>query len=166
MTVPHTTHVIGWKRNNAKTNQTRKTAGTAETPPPNKLPYVTIRLCICIMYRRPATPEWPWLKLLWSFRVTQGQISPGAIELAIYAFLLMVNSNILPNLVPLRDIRPQNISDLDFDLSRSLKVKCDGALALPIYGFLLMVNSNIGPNLAPLRDIKALKSEWPWNWSF
>ena len=37
-------------------------------------------------------------------------------------------------------------SDLDFDLSRSLKVKCDGVIGLPIYGFLLMFNSNIGPN--------------------
>ena len=39
--------------------------------------------------------------------------------------------------------------DLDFDLSRSLKVKCDGVIRLPIYGFLLMGNSNIGPNIAP-----------------
>ncbi len=45
------------------------------------------------------------------------------------------------------------MSDLDFDLSRSLKVKCEGAIGLPIYGFLLMFNSNIGPNRAPLRDI-------------
>ncbi len=42
---------------------------------------------------------------------------------------------------------------LDFDLSRSLKVKCDGVIGLPIYGFLLMVNSNIWPNTAFLRDI-------------
>ena len=39
-----------------------------------------------------------------------------------------------------------NLSDLDFDLSRSLKVKFDSAIGLdPMYGFLLMFfNSNIG----------------------
>ncbi len=36
--------------------------------------------------------------------------------------------------------------DLEFDLSRSLKVKCENAIGLPIYGFLLIFNSNIGPN--------------------
>ncbi len=44
----------------------------------------------------------------------------------------------------------QNLSDLDFDLSRSLKVKSDDVIELAIYGFLLMINSNIGPNSAPL----------------
>ncbi len=40
------------------------------------------------------------------------------------------------NLLPLKNLS-------DFDLSRSLKVKCEGAIGLPIYGFLLMFNSNI-----------------------
>ncbi len=35
-----------------------------------------------------------------------------------------------------------NLNDLDFDLSRSLKVKCDGIIGLPVYGFLLMFNNN------------------------
>ena len=48
----------------------------------------------------------------------------------------------------------QNLSDLDFDLSRSLKIKCDCVIGLPIYGFLIMCNSSIGPNMAPLRDIR------------
>ena len=39
-----------------------------------------------------------------------------------------------------------NLSDVDFDLSRSLKVKSDDAVGLPIYGFLLMFNGNSGPN--------------------
>ncbi len=43
-------------------------------------------------------------------------------------------------------MRLQNLGDLDFDLSRSLKVKSDDAIELPIYGFLLMCNSNIGPS--------------------
>ncbi len=66
----------------------------------------------------------------------------------------MVNSNIWPNTALLRDTSLQNMSDLDFDLSMSLKVKCHGVIGLAIYGFLLMVNSNISPNLAPLRDIR------------
>ncbi len=38
-------------------------------------------------------------------------------------------------------------NDLEFDLSRSLKVKCDdGVIEHPIYAFILMLNSNIGPN--------------------
>ena len=69
-----------------------------------------------------------------------------AIGLPIYGFLLMFNGNIVPNCAPLRDIRLQNLSDLDLDLSRSLKVKCVSAIGLPIYGFLLMFNSNMGPN--------------------
>ncbi len=48
----------------------------------------------------------------------------------------------------------ENLSDLDFDLSRSVNVKFDNAIGLAIYGFLLIVNSNIGPNSASLRDIR------------
>ena len=55
---------------------------------------------------------------------------------------------------PLRDIRLRNLGDLDFDLSRSMKVKYKGAIGLPVYGFLLMFNSNIGPNSALLQDIR------------
>ena len=54
----------------------------------------------------------------------------------------------------MRDIRPQNLGDVEFDLSGSLKVKSNSAVDLPIYGFLLMVNSNMGPNSAHLRDIR------------
>ncbi len=45
------------------------------------------------------------------------------------------------------------LSDLDFDLSRSIEVKSDGVIGLAIYGFLLMVNNNIGPNSSPLREM-------------
>ncbi len=60
---------------------------------------------------------------------------------------LMFNSNIGPR-APLRDISLRNMCDLEFNLSRSLKVKCDGAIGLPIYCFLSKFNStgNIGPN--------------------
>ncbi len=69
----------------------------------------------------------------------------------------MFNGNIGPNSAALRDIRLRNFGDLDFDLSRSLKVKCNGAIELPIYGFLLMVNSNIWPNTA-LFEIMSLEN--------
>ena len=48
--------------------------------------------------------------------------------------------------IPCRSPSTQNQSDLDFDLSRSLKVKSDDVIGLTIYSFLLMVNSNIDPN--------------------
>ncbi len=54
-----------------------------------------------------------------------------------YGFLLMCNSYKWPQSVPLRDIRLRNLSDPDFDLSRSLKIKYDGAIRLPIYGLIV-----------------------------
>ena len=71
----------------------------------------------------------------------------------------MVNSNIWHTSTPLRDIRLYNLSDLDFNRPRPLKVKCDGIIRLPIYEFLLLVNNNTGSNLVPLRAIRLLKSE-------
>ncbi len=62
----------------------------------------------------------------------------------------MLNSNIWL----FYDIRLRHLSDLEFDLSRSLKVKCDSVIGLPIYAFLLMFNSNILPNSAPLQDVR------------
>ncbi len=61
----------------------------------------------------------------------------------------LFHSNIWPC-----DTSLQNLSDLEFDLLRSLKVKCDSVIELPIYAFLLMFNSNIWPNSAPLQDIR------------
>ncbi len=43
------------------------------------------------------------------------------------------------------------MSDLAFDLSRSLKVKATGAVVLPIYDFLLLSNSNYMSISNPLR---------------
>ncbi len=40
--------------------------------------------------------------------------SDAAIGLPIYGFLLMFNSNLWPNTVPLRDIRHRNRSDLNW----------------------------------------------------
>ncbi len=55
----------------------------------------------------------------------------------------MFNGNIWPNsAAPLQETKLQNLRDLDFDLSRSFKVKCDGVIGLSIYGFLLIYISN------------------------
>ncbi len=43
----------------------------------------------------------------------------GGNRLPIYDFLLVFNSNIWPNSATLRDIRVQNLSDLDIDLPNS-----------------------------------------------
>ncbi len=43
---------------------------------------------------------------------------------------------------------------LHFDLSRSLKVKCDSVFGLPIYAFPLIFNSNIWLNSTPLQNIR------------
>ncbi len=48
----------------------------------------------------------------------------------------------------------ENLCNLDFDLSRSLRVKYEGVIGLPVCGFLFIFNSNIGLNWAPLRDIR------------
>ncbi len=67
--------------------------------------------------------EWPDIDLSRSPKVK----CHGVIGLAIYASLLMVNSNIGPDLAPLV-IRLWNLDDLDFHLSRSFKVKSGSAI--------------------------------------
>ncbi len=76
----------------------------------------------------------------------------SVIGLLIYAFLLMFNSNIWCISARLQDIYmaskscqvlcqvllSSSLRELDFDLSRSLKIKCDGVIGLSTYGFLLM----------------------------
>ncbi len=57
-------------------------------------------------------------------------------------------------LAPLQDMRLRNLSDLEFDLSRSLKVICDHVIGLSIYAFLLMFNSNLWSK-SGLYDIQA-----------
>ncbi len=58
------------------------------------------------------------------------KVKCDVIRISLFAFLLMFNSNIWPNSASLQDIRLQNLSDLQFDLSRLLKVKCDDAIGL------------------------------------
>ncbi len=71
----------------------------------------------------------------------------------------MFNSNIGHNMAPLQVISLKNLSDLDFDLSRSLKVSPNGAAGLPIYDFLLVSNSNL-MSLSPFRSPSYLKKNF------
>ncbi len=106
---------------------------------------------LCSFTRYSASQfEWPWL---WFFKVTQGQMWQSRWTPHIY-FPITFYSNVWTNSGPLQDIRLQNLSDIEFDLSRSLKVKCDSVIGLPIYAFLSVFNSNIWPNFAPLQDIR------------
>ena len=41
----------------------------------------------------------------------------------------------IPPITPLRDVRIQNLSDLELDLSSSPNVKSNGAVELPLYDF-------------------------------
>ncbi len=61
-----------------------------------------------------------------------------------------VNSHTAPHYAC---INSDHIQHLNFDLSRSLKVKCDGGFGISIYDLLLLFNSNIWLNSAALRDI-------------
>ena len=49
---------------------------------------------------------------------------------------------------PLQDIRLQNLTDLEFDISMSLEDIWDDVIGLSIYAFLLMFNNNLCPNSA------------------
>ncbi len=67
-------------------------------------------------------------------------ICDNVIGLAIYAFLSMFNSNLWPNSASSQNIRPQNLSDLEFDFSMFSMFstfKCD-VIGLVIHGFLLI----------------------------
>ncbi len=68
----------------------------------------------------------------------------GTTELPTYGFLLMFDNTYgrTRSYGSLWDIRLQNLSDIEFDLSGSPNVNGWGALNSPIYDFLLMYNSN------------------------
>ncbi len=78
-------------------------------------------------------------------------LTPATGTMAIFCRLTYL---IIYGLAPLQDIRLRNLSDLELDLSRSLKVICDDVIGLPIYAFLLMFNSKLWPNSAPSQDIR------------
>ena len=59
----------------------------------------------------------------------------------------MLNSNIRTTIAPLRDSMLQNLNDIYFETSMSLKVKCESVFELPIYTFLPKFISNIWPKL-------------------
>ncbi len=57
----------------------------------------------------------------------------------------MFNSNMWPNSAPLQDIRLRNLGDLEFDLYRLLKVKCDDVIGLAIRSVVLIYAVITGP---------------------
>ena len=62
-----------------------------------------------------------------------------------------VNSDTVPHYMHVSIL--DHVRHLSFELSRSLKVKCDGSFGLPKHDFLLVFYSNIWPNTTALRDI-------------
>ncbi len=58
--------------------------------------------------------------------------SPYLVSYSCLVITIAIGTN-YSNWAPLRDIWLRNLSDIEFDLSNSLKVKCDGAIGLPIY---------------------------------
>ena len=69
-------------------------------------------------------------------------------------YLLVNNSKYMLICSILRDIAIQNMHDLEFDLSRSLKVKV-GVIRKPTNEFLLVNNSKYVPICSILKDIAA-----------
>ncbi len=53
-------------------------------------------------------------------------------------WVLVFKGNTWLDSAPLREIILQRVNNVEFDLSRSLEVKCAGAIGLTIYAFLLM----------------------------
>ncbi len=64
--------------------------------------------------------------------------------------MLLFNSNILPISGPLRGIHAciklQNLSDIEWDILRSIKATSDVAIVLPLYDFILVVKNKYGLN--------------------
>ncbi len=84
-------------------------------------------------------------------------------QIALCDIHIMLLANIC---ITYRSPMTPNPSNLDFNLSRSLKVKYNGAGAPPLYGFILMFNSNILPNQAPLRDMTDIWMTLNWPFKF
>ncbi len=95
---------------NVKVKKPERPLGQRKTPPANKLfLYIQIKVIInCWQVYGYHTDLVP-LKNLYEHDLDLSSSlkvkCQGVIGLAIYGFLLMVNSNIWPNLAPLRDIR-------------------------------------------------------------
>ncbi len=102
-----------------------------------------------------------WVNGLRPDTAKNGTWGPWTLALCLTPAIGELNGNFLQTffivtygLAPLQYIRFRNLSDLEFDLSRLLKVMCDDVIGLSINVFLLIFNSNIWPNWAPLLDIR------------
>ena len=70
-----------------------------------------------------------------------------------------------PNSAPLQDIRLRNLGDLEFDLYRLLKVKCDDVIGLAIRSVVLIYAVITGPTptrLALMATQNVFSSLSPW----
>ncbi len=61
-------------------------------------------------------------------------------------------------MAPLQDITVKNMSDIDFHLSTSIKVKCFVQLESPKYDFLLVSNMKLNVYLSPFRSYSHSKN--------
>ncbi len=77
----------------------------------------------------------------------------GANRFPLYGFLL---GKCVAYAALFRDTHLPDLSELDFDLSRSLKVKYNCVLGLPIYDILLLFHGNIFLS-RPLYEIKGFQ---------
>ena len=77
----------------------------------------------------------------------------GVIEIPPYELFLVNNSKYMDICSILQDIATQNMHDLEFDVSRTLKFKVIGATRKLTYGFLLINNSKYMPIDSTLGDI-------------
>ncbi len=68
--------------------------------------------------------------------------------------------NVWSNSAPVPNIKFRNLGDLDFDLSRPLKVKCDGVIGLLVYDLLLIFDSNMWHKLAPYESMSDLEFDF------
>ena len=137
----------------------RKTAGTAENPSCLQTTLRNIqsnvKYCLEIYLRHSSlVPLTIWMTLTLTFQGHLRSYLMVALDFPYISYWWLRVTSGLTYLVPLWDIRLWNLSDLDLNLSRSLKVKWHSVIGLAICAFLLMVNSNIGYKSAPLRDIR------------
>ena len=70
----------------------------------------------------------------------------------LYDFLFVTSNNYMPTCSSLGDITIKNIHSLEFDLTRSLKVKVYWVIRMPTYLFLLVNNSEYMSMCSILRD--------------
>ena len=104
-----------------------------------------VDMCLSTVFYEIQAYAWPW--------VLPSLSNDGAIRIPTYDFLLVNNSKYMPICNILVDIATQNIHDLKFDLSKSLKFEGNAAIRKPTCDILLVNNSKYMPICSILEDI-------------